>query len=38
LMIDAAIAAANEGNESLAYKLYNKADSILNQLKDCSCV
>ncbi len=36
-MIDAAISAANNCDVNLAYQLYNKADNILNQIKDCSC-
>lgn len=36
-MIDAAISAANNCQTELAYNLYNKADNLLNQIKECDC-
>ena len=37
MMIDGSISAANDCNHELAYSLYNKADNILNQIKNCNC-
>lgn len=36
-MIEAAISAANNCDNSLAMKLYNKASKLLDRIKKCSC-
>lgn len=37
MLIDGSISAANNCDVDLAYKLYNKADNLLDKIKKCNC-